>query len=83
MIIIYFKLYACLQLFRRVAAALPGMEQTEPRKDQSILFKLQINLYFNNSCLPFVELMKVSVLYLAVVYWLSKLKRRLDHLPFT
>ena len=27
-----------LQLFRRVAAALPGMEQTDPRKGESILF---------------------------------------------
>ena len=31
------NLFVCLQLFRRVAAALPGMEQTEPKKGESIL----------------------------------------------
>lgn len=29
--------FSHLQLFRRVAAALPGMEQTEPKKGESIL----------------------------------------------
>jgi len=30
-------LYLSFQLFRRVAAALPGMEQQEPKRDTSIL----------------------------------------------
>lgn len=36
------------QLFRRVAAALPGMEQTEPKKGESILclfFYLHVFIY--------------------------------------
>lgn len=31
-------MYICQQLFRRVAAALPGMEQTETKKGESILY---------------------------------------------
>lgn len=42
-------LYFCFgeQLFRRVAAALPGMEQTEPKKGESILCLLS---YVSNVC---------------------------------
>ena len=31
--------FVIFQLFRRVAAALPGMEQTEPKRGESILYQ--------------------------------------------
>ena len=31
--------FLIFQLFRRVAAALPGMEQTEPKRGESILYQ--------------------------------------------
>lgn len=65
---IWIKLYKCsdgfflLQLFRRVAAALPGMEQTETKRgNESILFFCILSYLweYENECFALLNVVHV------------------------